>query len=125
MKTILMPYELADKIIADARLPTADGKQVLPVNIENIRALIARAVTEDRMTETPDFSAIADTVLANYNHGETIMAARNAVVVALQYAQTGGARFKKAGVLEDDYIEAVNNAVEAFCTTLKAKGLWE
>lgn len=125
--TILMPVELASKIVADAKLPTEDGKNVLPLNIESVKILIARAITEDRGT-VPDFDVIADKVLSGWTDGQgaaTLSVARNAILVALSYAQAGGARFQKSGPSESDYADAVQNAVEAFCTSLKDKGLWK
>lgn len=125
MKLILMPIELADKIVAESRLPTSDGRNTLPVNIDTVRSLIAKAITEDRNTKEPDFDLIGAKVCADWLHGETLVMARNTVLAALRYAQSGGARFTQAGPSEADYAEAVQNAVETFSTSLKDKGLWK
>lgn len=115
---MMLPHALADKTIAEASLPT-DGKNILPISADTVRTLIAKAVQEDRQTEEPDFDAIADKVLLGSGHGQHV---HKTIVCALRYAQSLGARFKEAGPAEEDYAEAVGDAVEAFCTTLKSKG---
>lgn len=133
MKINLMPVELANKVVADAKLPTEDGKNMLPLNIESVKILIARAVTEDRASTT-DFEAIAKKLYDDADElghdgplgrALTMESARRMTIMALRYAQNLGARFEQAGPSETDYAEAVQNAVEAFCTALKDKGLWK
>jgi predicted SpoU family rRNA methylase len=124
MNKIMLPTELADTIVKRARLPTSDGKTVLPVSVETVRTLIAQAITEDRETET-NFNAIVDKVMENYGGDGTIKSIRNISLLALQHAQSAGARFQKEGPNEADYAEAVQSAIEAFSTTLKDKGLWK
>lgn len=124
MKTLFMPHEIADKLISGANLPTSDGKNILPVHPEVVKLLIAQAITEDRVTDEPDFMTIADAVMASHGQGDTRPVIRNTVLLALRYAQSAGARFQKGGPTEADYAEGVQNAVEAFTATLKDKGLW-
>lgn len=126
MTDILTPVQLADKIIGTTKFPTSDGVHALPLNLEQVRTLIARAVTEDRDTGVRDFTWIAKKVLEGTAQGQvwSLIGLENMITLALRYAQASGARFKQNAPNETDYVEGVQNAIEAFCTTLKDKGLW-
>lgn len=122
----MLPLALADHIIAEQRLPKGeDGKTPLPLGVERIRELIGLAITRDRERGPLDYAAIAKHVLERNKSGEvwTIIGLQNLVVVALNYAQSLGARLeKKQSISEEDYAEASRAGHEAFTSTLKDMG---
>lgn len=128
-----MPIVMAQRVIQAAKLPKdVDGKRILPVNVEQVIALISRALVEDRLrgpfsADTLIAPIIKDVDIFDPNllqNPATRTKVTNMLLSAVRSAQARGARCSAhPAATEGDYAEAVGAAVEAFMSTLKDKGL--
>lgn len=119
---------LAREVLDAAKTPREDnGTTLLPIPADRVLELIARGISVDRDRGLVDFEAIAAHMVRHVVDSNTMFSVtdlKNIIVAALKYAQASGARFVPRTIPEHEYAEGVQAAVEAFTTTMKAKGFF-
>jgi hypothetical protein len=125
-RAAMTAHQFVDIFLTKIRIPTTDGASPAPLPIGKVRELLVTAIAEDRAAGAViNIDRIVNQVCGwDLCSGDQVSgdSVRNMVRLALQYAQASGARFPAQVPTEDDYVEAVSVACEAFTSALKDKG---